>query len=1314
MHLYSVTLQRPGAITCAVHGNFDGTKKQMIAVSRAGKYIDLLRPDGTTGKLHTIVSTEVFGCVRALRTFRLTGTRRDYLVVGSDSGRITILEYVIISSSGGSGSGGILRRVHQETFGKSGCRRAVPGQYLAADPRGRAVMIAAIEKAKLAYVLNRDADARLTISSPLEAHKAHTVTFDMVGLDVGFENPLFACLEVDHELADEDATGTAAREARQVLAFYELDLGLNHMVRKESQPLPEFANMLIPVPGGDTDGPGGVLVCTQRHITWRATGEHMPVTVALPRRTDCLRETERSGLICAWTMHKSRRVSFFLVQTDEGDLFKLTLHVDEGEVVGLVLKYFDTVTPATSLCLLRTGLLFVAAEFGDHALYQIAQLGDNENEPEFTSLTPPEDLLYFTPRGLLNLVLVDTQSSLAPVTACIVADATATANGAAVSVAGGVLGTDAAANGTPQLYAACGRGARSSLRTLRHGLPVTQLATSDLPGGPSNIWTLRARASDIHNAYIVATFSDATLVLRVGETVEEVTDSGILTTMPTLCAALIGNDALLQVHANGIRCSRSGGRVDEWRVPGRQEVTHAACNGHQVAVIIGGTQVVYFELDAAGRLSEYTERLPLPDDACCLALGPVPEGELRSPFLVAGCVDSTVRLVSLRPTDCLQPLGMQALPDKPHNVAIIATAAATTMSSSSSSSSSGGIGAGASTTAAAPGSGRSPLQLCVGLENGMLMRTGMDAVTGDLADARTSYLGARPVRLRPVSLGGGAPALLALSTRTWLAHAHTGTPRLLPLAYEALDHAAPFSSEQCPEGVVALSRSTLHVLALEELDTIFDANITPLPLTPRRLALDAPTSLLFATEGDHRARSEEDKAQMSADAGSNTTAAAADNAAATGGDLAPQHKSGNGIMDTTADDVTAPTLPLARLLPESMFGQPVAPAGCWSSALRVLDPKSGETLARVPMQRNEMVLSLCLVRFGAAAAADAPLHVIVGTTTDLNLSTGACTASHLVTYRVVPASSGSGSGGGGASSLVELVHRTPVPHPPRALSAFNGRLLAGCGRHLRLYDMGIKRLLLKCETRRLPACIVGLSTMGHRVAVFDVREAFFFLKYRPADNALVVFCEAAVPFWCTTGTLLDYSTLVAADKFGNVCVARLPSDAVDDLPEDPTGDRALMVRAGVGSGGSRGGNSGSSTGSAAAGQKFEIVNRFHVGETILSLQRTQLTPVGNECIVYTTLSGSVGALLPIKYKEDVEFFQTLEMHMRQEAPPLCGRDHLAFRSAYLPVKSVIDGDLCETFTALEPAKCAEIAEEMDRTPLELARKLEDMRARYVF
>ena len=64
----------------------------------------------------------------------------DYVVVGSDSGRIVILEYNPAKNS--------FERVHQETFGKSGCRRIVPGQYLAVDPKGRALMIGLFLHAK--------------------------------------------------------------------------------------------------------------------------------------------------------------------------------------------------------------------------------------------------------------------------------------------------------------------------------------------------------------------------------------------------------------------------------------------------------------------------------------------------------------------------------------------------------------------------------------------------------------------------------------------------------------------------------------------------------------------------------------------------------------------------------------------------------------------------------------------------------------------------------------------------------------------------------------------------------------------------------------------------------------------------------------------------------------------------------------------------------------------------------------------------------------------------------------------------------------
>lgn len=135
-------------------------------------------------------------------------TPSDYIIVGSDSGRIVILEYLPSPPS--------FVKLHQETYGKSGSRRIVPGQHLATDPKGRAVMIGAVEKAKLVYVLNRDASANLTISSPLEAHKQQAIILSIVGVDVGYENPMFAALEVDYSESDQDPTGEAFNNAEKV------------------------------------------------------------------------------------------------------------------------------------------------------------------------------------------------------------------------------------------------------------------------------------------------------------------------------------------------------------------------------------------------------------------------------------------------------------------------------------------------------------------------------------------------------------------------------------------------------------------------------------------------------------------------------------------------------------------------------------------------------------------------------------------------------------------------------------------------------------------------------------------------------------------------------------------------------------------------------------------------------------------------------------------------------------------------------------------------------------------------------------------
>lgn len=83
--------------------------------------------------------------------------------------------------------------------------------------------------------------------------------------------------------ADGDPTGEAIQKTQQTLTFYELDLGLNHVVRKYAEPLEEHGNHLISVPGG-TEGPSGVLVCCENYLIYKNLGDQPDIRCPIPRR----------------------------------------------------------------------------------------------------------------------------------------------------------------------------------------------------------------------------------------------------------------------------------------------------------------------------------------------------------------------------------------------------------------------------------------------------------------------------------------------------------------------------------------------------------------------------------------------------------------------------------------------------------------------------------------------------------------------------------------------------------------------------------------------------------------------------------------------------------------------------------------------------------------------------------------------------------------------------------------------------------------------------------------------------------------------
>jgi splicing factor 3B subunit 3 len=768
----------------------------------------------------------------------------------------------------------------------------------------------------------------------------------------------------------------------------------------------------------------------------------------------------------------------------------------------------------------------------------------------------------------------------------------------------------------PQIYTICGAGPRSTFRILKHGLETTEIVSSELPGIPSAVWTTKLTKEDEYDAYIILSFNNGTLVLSIGETVEEVTDTGFLSSAPTLAVQQLGDDALLQVHPKGIRHIRADRRVNEWPAPQHRSIVAATTNSRQVAVALSSGEIVYFEMDSDGQLAEYQEKKEMTGTVTCLSLGEVPEGRLRSSFLAVGCDDSTVRILSLDPDSTLDSKSVQALTSAPSALCIMSMPDSASETSKS-----------------------TTLYLHIGLYSGVYLRTVLDTMTGELTDTRTRFLGPKPVKISQVVVQG-QPAVLALSSRPWLGYNdNRGQYMLTPLTYPMLEWGWTFSSEQCPEGMVGIQGQNLRIFAVERLTDNLQQEMVPLSYTPRKFVKHPEKPYFYTVESDPNTLSVATKESLI--------------------------ENSNGEQNSDWSK---------RELPAAEFGYSRA-GGHWASCVSVIDPLAKEVTQKIEMVDNEAAFSITVASF---TSQDDQSFLIVGTgkSTEIGARQSQCGYIHI--YRFLD-----------DGKNIEFVHKTKIDEAPRALLGFQGRLLVGAGKMLKIYDLGMRQLLRKTQTEISANMIVGLQTQGSRIIISDVQESVTYAVYKYQDNKIIPFADDMVARWTTATHMLDYETVAGGDKFGNFWIVRCPKKASEESDEDPAGGHLLHERSYL----------------QGTPNRLELMAHFFTQDIPTSIQKAQLVAGGRETIVWTGLQGTIGLMVPFVSREDVDFFQTLEQQMRAEDAPMAGRDHLIYRGYYVPVKGVIDGDLCERYSLLSRDKKAMIAGELDRSIRDVERKI---------
>lgn len=530
------------------------------------------------------------------------------------------------------------------------------------------------------------------------------------------------------------------------------------------------------------------------------------------------------------------------------------------------------------------------------------------------------------------------------------------------------------------------------------------------------------------------------------------------------------------------------------------------------------------------------------------------------------------------------------------------------------------------------------LFLHVGLKNGHLYKTAIDDTHGTLSETRSRLIGTAPVKLFKMRVGNWQ-SLIAVSNRVWISYLCKESYLMTPLNCKGIENVSSFNHMMYQHGIVGLGGDILKMFRVEGMGEVFCEKSIALRYTPRKILSHQQTNNLVILEGQHRTYSlAENKFKLQ--------------------ELREKYPKEPNFSET---------LKLQ------------APVGTWASCVRVVNPANFETTDLKELNNNETAISMALVDFEQHPNRT---FLLVGTIKDYIVMPKSYTGCYIHTFILSE-----------DGRKLELVHSTTIENIPYSMAAYKGKLLAGVGFMLRLYDLGKNQLLKKCEYKHMYMGINRLLTYGDRIFATDLSDSFHLLKHKTRENQFVEIADDVLPRWMTSAAVLDYHTVVGADKFENMFVCRLP-EGVDEEGGEDFSTYKFKWEAGYLNG---------------ASCKFEQICNYFLGEVATTMHKKALSSTANEVVFYGTASGSLGVMYPLETKEEVDFFLHLEMNMRIQNQPLSGRDHLAFRSYHGASKNVIDGDYCEQFGMMQKDRQINLADELQRKPNEVIKKLEDIR-----
>ncbi|KAI8327522.1 CPSF A subunit region-domain-containing protein, partial [Chlamydoabsidia padenii] len=356
--------------------------------------------------------------------------------------------------------------------------------------------------------------------------------------------------------------------------------------------------------------------------------------------------------------------------------------------------------------------------------------------------------------------------------------------------------------GQLQLITCSGAGKDSSLRIIRSGVGLNQLAAIEMSGVKAT-WALRSSFNEKHTDILIISFVNATQLLQIQDnTIVPLPHYSAITPHErTLMAGNVINDMILQVTEHSVRLMTShahGHLLDEWR--SQQPITIASMNPTQCVISLGFGRLVAFSLLQDGHIRVIGER-QLTRDISCLDITPIDAPFLSSSVIAVG-VWHQVGVLLLQLDN-----GLVTVADEPLAGMIMPRSILMTRL-------------------------EGMCYLLVGLADGQTYNFRLGG-SGRLWDKKRSFLGKLPIVLGTFS-SNGMTHVFAASDKPTVIHSRNQKLVYSNVNLKEVRHVTSFNNPFFPDAVALTTREGVVIGQMEEIQKL---HITKIPTldTPRRI-----------------------------------------------------------------------------------------------------------------------------------------------------------------------------------------------------------------------------------------------------------------------------------------------------------------------------------------------------------------------------------------------------------------------------------------------------------------------------------------------